>query len=275
MKAYELAIALASSALGVNAAFAQMAPNSPAQDAIVVDPSTIAPLISKNRAVDASKMEYRRIISSFNDDFKDIDVGLSNYNGGASFRGISYIGHDEICYIDKGMFVSIVKGNNTVVRAGQVMFRPEGATSDGKTITKATSVCFFSPARPKEWAPPGKPDYDQDTPQPQFIDPELSPSTEGDPALTEGSMTSYHAISRNIGARRIGADIIFYSQGSMIVKRAHPTEEIWYVAEGAGAINCAGTDKPFREGQFIALRAGSRCDLRLTKDSKIIAVHAL
>lgn len=115
----------------------------------IVDPMTVDPLVKEGTNFRAGgPAQHRRIITRQKDGSTNLDVGYNIYAAGMGGSTPYAYNKEELCYISKGEIEIISDGISVIGKAGDLMWRPVGASSDGSKVLKdSVGVCAFSPAR--------------------------------------------------------------------------------------------------------------------------------
>ncbi|MBB6123703.1 hypothetical protein [Sphingobium subterraneum] len=249
----------------------------------IVDPLTVDPLVREGTNFRAGgPAQHRRIITKQKDGSTNLDVGYNIYAAGMGGSTPYAYNKEELCYISKGEIEIISDGISVIGKAGDLMWRPVGASSDGSKVLKdSVGVCAFSPARE---------DADSHRIPAADVgkwtgDPALKPRVRwfhiasiapterpGNPDYASGKIVERRVLTaRKDHAAKADVTFTTYKAGVVLPAEVNRFDTLCWLESGTAEVVTGKTNQTLNATHFLYRPAGARTDsIQFKQDSAMI-----
>lgn len=227
----------------------------------VLNPDDAERVGKSHFALKSGEVEFRRVISSWEQGATHLDGGYNIYSAGTQFEGVCY-DREEVCYVASGS------------RKGAILLRYKGAVSDVSFDEPADTVCFFSPPRPKDWVATGVP-LGQQTGAPKRILQKEIPEEPVKAGIVEGAAWVKSVITKQRdNSEKMSASLARFEAGTTWNNAPSDVEEIAFVIEGSGKITDGEAVYEFRQNSFIHQPPGEAYTLAAQTEVRLFVVKS-
>ncbi|MBB5625130.1 hypothetical protein [Sphaerisporangium krabiense] len=193
----------------------------------------------------------RRVISRWEDGADAVDGCYNEYVGPRVAGPVVYPGYVEVCYLPKGDHVQLTASGKVVeVREGSFAIRLRGSTSFVIIPQALTSVCFFSPGRPRDWGGRGVASQEAVLADPLFVHPDDCAEFDDPDAGVVGTVRSREVMSHEV-CERVSVRWTRMDAGAVLNGAACGADRMVYVVEGTIVLRDADGEHSAGTGSFI------------------------
>ncbi|WP_204070801.1 hypothetical protein, partial [Sphaerisporangium krabiense] len=164
---------------------------------------------------------------------------------------VVYPGYVEVCYLPKGDHVQLTASGKVVeVREGSFAIRLRGSTSFVIIPQALTSLCFFSPGRPRDWGGRGVASQEAVLADPLFVHPDDCAEFDDPDAGVVGTVRSREVMSHEV-CERVSVRWTRMDAGAVLNGAACGADRMVYVVEGTIVLRDADGEHSAGTGSFI------------------------
>lgn len=234
----------------------------------VIDPMTVDQMYGPPPFDRDGLAVIRRVVSRQKDGATNLDIGYNVYQKGMKIEARYAYRMDEFCLVPIGRVALESDDGTTIQTAGDLMWRPAGASSNSlTTLEDSVTICCFTPARidstshrltPEEigkWPTGGK-----TPPSLRFLKTETAPLVGEDYRSAGQGFVEREVVSKGRDGSDVSVIYTTFDDGGFMTTRSGPGEEIFWVSSGTLEIQSGGTTQTAKPRDFIYRPDGAQID---------------